>query len=102
MLARMTNPSGLRAAVERRSAVFLVFLQQLPRWVLLAVAAGLLLIGMIGNGWPGAVALLLLAVFLGWFAYLSWPALDVPFRLMRVAAVGVLVAFAAGHIVGQF
>jgi apolipoprotein N-acyltransferase len=94
--------AGLRASVERRSAVLLVFLHQLPRWVLLVVAGVLLVLGMAGTGWPGAIALLLLAAFLGWFAYLSWPATQVPGRALRVGALAVLVAFAAGHIAGQF
>jgi hypothetical protein len=62
----------------------------------------LLVIGMVVTGWPGALALLVLAVFLGWFAYLSWPNLDLSGRLLRLAALIVLLIFVAGHLVGQF
>jgi hypothetical protein len=61
----------------------------------------LLLVGMLVIGWPGALALLVLALFLGWFAYLSWPSLDLSGRLLRVAALAVLLLFATGHLVGQ-
>jgi hypothetical protein len=43
-----------------------------------------------------------LAVFLGWLAYLSWPSLDLSGRLLRLASLAVLLIFAAGHLVGQF
>jgi Family of unknown function (DUF6703) len=80
----------------------MVYLHQLPRWALPLAMGALLLIGMLATGWAGALALLVLAVFLGWLAYLSWPGLDLSGRLLRLAAVAVLLIFAAGHVVGQF
>ncbi|MCW2914062.1 MAG: hypothetical protein JWN52_2130 [Actinomycetia bacterium] len=80
----------------------MVYLHHLPRWALPLTMGILLLIGMVATGWLGALPLLLLAVFLGWFAYLSWPSLDLPGRLLRLAALAVLLLFAAGHLVGQF
>ncbi|MCW2883782.1 MAG: hypothetical protein QOE54_3951 [Streptosporangiaceae bacterium] len=80
----------------------MVYLHQLPRWALPVTMGILLLIGMVVTGWPGALALVVLAVFLGWFAYLSWPSLDPSGRLLRLAALAVLLIFAAGHVVGQF
>jgi hypothetical protein len=80
----------------------MVYLHHLPRWALPLTMGGLLLIGVVVTGWPGGLALLVLAVFLGWFAYLSWPSIDLPGRLLRLAALAVLLLFVAGHFVGQF
>jgi hypothetical protein len=101
----VTNPpatSGLRRAMERWSATPLVFLHQLPRWVLPVALVALLVAGMLGTGWVGAAALLVLAAFLAWLAYLSWPSTPLPGRLLRLAAFIVLALLAAGHAFGRF
>ena len=79
--------SGTRQAVERASARPLVFLHQLPRWVLLLVVLGLLISGFAVPGWVGAIALLLVAILLGWLGYLSWPNINTSGRVLRVLAV---------------
>ncbi len=79
--------SGTRQAVERFSARPLVFLHQLPRWVLLLIVLGLLISGFAVPGWIGAIALLLVSIFLGWLAYLSWPSINASGRVLRVLAV---------------
>lgn len=89
---------SLRDAVERHSATPVVYLHQLPRWVLPMAVAALMLVGLLVRSWIGASALLALAVFLGWFGYLSWPRLDVPGRLLRVGSVVLLLALAAGDL----
>ena len=91
---------GLRRTVERWSATPLVFLHQLPRWVLPLTLIALLLAGMLGTGWVGATAMLMLAALLGWLAYLSWPSTPLPGRLLRLGAVVVLILLAAGHAFG--
>ncbi|MFI0354727.1 DUF6703 family protein [Actinomadura sp. 9N407] len=96
---RPDEPSGMRAAVERWSATPLVYLSRLPRWALLVAIFGLLVAGMAGSGWVGATGLLVLLVLLGWFAYLNWPALGVPGRLLRVVALAAIAAFALDHVV---
>jgi hypothetical protein len=83
--------SETRQAVERFSARPLVFLHQLPRWVLLLVVLGLLISGFAVPGWIGAIALLLVAVLLGWLAYLSWPSINAPGRVLRVIALACMV-----------
>lgn len=100
--APRTDGGGRRAAVERRSATLLVFLHRLPRWILLVMVFAVLAVGMIGTGWLGAAALVVLAAFLAWFGYLNWPALDPSGRLLRIAGVTVLLIFALGHIRGSF
>ena len=78
--------SETRQAVERFSARPLVFLTQLPRWVLLLIVLGLLISGFAVPGLIGAAALLLVAVLLGWLAYLSWPSINTSGRAGRVVA----------------
>ena len=78
--------------MERRSAAQLVFLRQMPAWVLPFVMAALRIAGLAVHGWLGAAALCLVAGFVGWLGYLSWPALTMPGRIGRV----VLVACALG------
>lgn len=79
------TPGGgkVRRSVERRSAVLLVFLHQTPRWVVPLLIAALFLAGVFVPGVAGAALLVLLAVFLGWLSYLSWPALSGNGRLVR-------------------
>jgi hypothetical protein len=86
--------SETRQAVERFSARALVFLQQLPRWVLLLVVLGLMITGFFVHGVIGAVALLLVGIFLGWLAYLSWPRVNLSGRALRVIAVTCMVVLA--------
>jgi O-antigen ligase len=87
--------SGARQAAEQRSAVPLLYLRQLPRWVLPVVLAALLVTGLAVRGWGGAVALCVVAAFLSWLAFLSWPALAGRGRLGRVVTVAALLALAA-------
>lgn len=102
METRGERATGLRAAVERRSATAVVFLHRMPRWILLVAVFVLLVIGMAGTGWVAAAGLLVLAAALGWFASLNWPALDGSGRVLRLAALAVLVGFALGRGIGRF
>lgn len=86
--------SGLRQAVERRAAAPLVFLYQLPRWIVPVALLLVLFAGFGLPGWAGAAALLVLAAVLGGFAYLSWPDLAARGRLLRAAAVVLLIVLA--------
>lgn len=85
--------TGLRREVERRSAASLVYLHQLPRWVLPLVLVAVLITGFAVPGWGGAAAFAVLAALLGWFSYLSWPSLTGTTRLLRAVVItAVLVA----------
>jgi hypothetical protein len=88
------DPSPARASFEQRSATPLLWLHQLPRWLLPALAVALLVIGFALPGWGGAIALLAVAALLGWLAAVSWPRLSAQGRLLRAAAVAVIVAIA--------
>ncbi|GIH29138.1 hypothetical protein Aph01nite_74480 [Acrocarpospora phusangensis] len=77
--------TGFRRAVEQRSATVLVFLYQLPRWVVPLVLVGLLLTGFVVADWRGGLAVLPVLGFVAWLGYMSWPSLRIGGRLLRVA-----------------
>jgi hypothetical protein len=84
----------LRQSVERRAAAPLAFLYQQPRWVVPAALLLVLIAGFALPGWGGGAALLVLAAVLGAFAYLSWPNLAARGRLLRGAALVVMIVLA--------
>lgn len=86
--------SPARQALENRSATYLLWLHQLPRWLLPVLAAGLLVTGFAVGGVGGALALAGLAVALGWLAAVSWPRLSAQGRMLRVLVIGAVVAIA--------
>jgi hypothetical protein len=73
----------------------LIYLRQLPSWLVPLVITALFVVGLAVRGWAGAVALCVVAAFVAWLAYLSWPALAARGRLGRVLAAAVLVGLAA-------
>ncbi|HEX4817023.1 MAG TPA: DUF6703 family protein [Nonomuraea sp.] len=78
--------TGLRKAVERRSAVPMTYLfTQVPRWLPPVALVVLLLAGFAVTGPLGGVAALAVLAFVVWLAYLSWPSLGAGGKLMRVA-----------------
>jgi len=84
----------MRTHIEKHSAVTLHFLRQLPSATVPIAIALLFVAGIAVRGAVGSVCLLLLAVFLGWLAYLSWPKLDPRGRSLRLLALVVLGALA--------
>src|SRR5262249_58589712 len=58
------DPSPARASFEQRSATPLLWLHQLPRWLLPVLGVGLLVIGFALTGWGGGIPPLLLGAFL--------------------------------------
>jgi hypothetical protein len=86
--------SASRQAVERSSARPLMFLSQLPWWLPLIVVLALMITGFVVRGPIGAVALVLVAAFLVWLAYISWPRVNTRGRVLRIAAVGCMLAAA--------
>jgi uncharacterized protein DUF6703 len=84
-----------RQAVEQRSATPLLWLHQLPVWVLPVLAIGLMVAGFAVKGIGGAIALVALALILCWLAAVSWPRLSAQSRLLRVVVVGAVLAAAA-------
>jgi len=87
--------SPARQTLEHRSATSLLWLHQLPTWLLPVLAVVLLVAGLAVGGVGGAAVLCGLAAVLGWLAALSWPRLSAQGRLFRVAVIcGVLAAAA--------
>lgn len=82
-----------KSALRRQSAVFLVYVHQMPRWVPLIVLPALLIAGLAVSGPGGAIALVLLALIV-WFLFMSTPARNPAHRLIRVLVPLVIVAVA--------
>ncbi|MQA98339.1 MAG: hypothetical protein GEV11_28455 [Streptosporangiales bacterium] len=91
--------TGARAAVERRSATPLLYLHQMPRWVMPVLLAALMLAGLAARGPVGALALTLVAAFLGWLGYLSWPSLTPGKRAIRLITTVALLGLAVVQLV---
>jgi hypothetical protein len=83
-----------RQALEHRSATSMLWLHQLPTWLLPVLAAALLVAGLAIGSVGGAIALVGLAVVLGWLAAVSWPRLSAQGRLLRAVVIGGVLAFA--------
>lgn len=74
----------LRAAVEKRSAPVLVLLSQQHRALVPLVSVLLLLGGLALPAAIGVICLAVLATFVGWLTYLSWPAVVSQARVVRL------------------
>lgn len=87
--------SPTRRIVENRSAMPLLWLRQLPVWLAPSLLAVLLITGLAVRGPGGAAALLAVAALLTWLAAVSWLRLAAGGRLLRAAAIAVVIAVAA-------
>lgn len=88
----------VRHTVERRGAVWLLYLARFPKWAIAALVAALFLAGVLAPGVPGAVAAAVLAALLVGLAYVTWPAVSASGRVMRVLVIAALLALAAGKL----
>ncbi|WP_460358457.1 DUF6703 family protein [Actinoallomurus acanthiterrae] len=79
----MRDDGSVGSNLQKRSAVFFVYLHQLPRWVPLVVLPALLIAGLAVPGVAGGILLAVLA-FLLWFAFLAAPARSPSHRVVRV------------------
>jgi hypothetical protein len=87
-----------KSSIRRRSAVFLVYVNQLPRWVPLVLLPALLIAGLALPGVAGAVVLVLLA-FVVWFLFMAAPARNPAHRAIRFAVPLVLLAIGIAKLV---
>ena len=72
----------------------LLFLRQMPRWLLPGLLAVLMVVGLVLHGIGAALALAIIALVLSWLAALSWPRLTPGGRLGRSAVIAVVVVVA--------
>jgi hypothetical protein len=85
--------------IQRHSAVFFVYLHQLPRWVPLVVLPALLIAGLALPGPVGAALLAVLALLV-WFTFMAAPARSASHRAIRLVVPIILVLIAVGKIAG--
>lgn len=91
-------PRGEHRPVGPRSAAVLAALLRAPRWVLVFGVIVFLLGGVFAPGLPGAALILVVTALVGWLAWLGWSATAPGGRLVRLAAVAVLLAVAASKL----
>jgi hypothetical protein len=87
-----------KSSIRRQSAVFLVYVHQLPRWVPLVLLPALLIAGLALPGVLGAVALMLLALVV-WFLFMASPARNPAHRVIRLAVPLILLAIGIAKLV---
>lgn len=86
------QPGSLRSSVERVSRPVLLRLTALPRAVPFLTLLALLVVGLLVGGVLGVVTTAVVAGFVGWLMYLSWPRLTRPEKLGRLAVLVVALA----------
>jgi hypothetical protein len=86
---------SVRRSVEKRSAPLLVLLHTQNKAIVPLLSVLLLIGGFALPGPIGLVCLLVLAAFVCWLTYLSWPVIVAPARAVRVATVGLILAVGA-------
>ena len=85
------TPSPARREVARLSAPLLAWLSVRPKLLLPLVSVALLIAGLALPPPVGVPLLVLLLLIVGWLVYLSWPVIEGPARLIRLALLGLLV-----------
>jgi hypothetical protein len=98
---RRSRPfGGGRDRVNVRSYTVLRRLHALPRWVVPLATAVLVFVGLYSGALIGGLCLLVVAGFLGWLVYLSWPRLGRGARLVRLLVLGLVVGSALARLSG--
>ena len=89
----------LRTTVEKRSGPVLVLLSRQHKALVPLISVALLLCGLALPVPVGVPCLVVLAAFVGWLTYLSWPAIVGQARATRVAVLGLVVVATVGRLV---
>jgi hypothetical protein len=98
----MSTPSSpLRQRITKISYPYVAKLHAAPKLTLPGITLVLALAGAFAPVTIGVVALVLLALLLGWLAFLSWPAVTTGPRFLRVFAVVLVLLFAVSRIAGR-
>ena len=95
----MSTPSSpLRQRITKVSYPYVAKLHAAPKLTLPAIALVLALVGAFAPAAVGTPALVLLALLLGWLAFLSWPAVTTGPRFLRIFSILVILLFAVSRI----
>jgi hypothetical protein len=91
----MTPDAGpVRALVERRSALVVIWLAHVPRAIPPLAIVVVFLTGLVLPGVAGAVLLLVTVVAMGLLSYLAWPSVPARLRMIRLAILLAMLGFA--------
>ena len=91
------NATPFRRAVERRSAIVVLFLRGLPKALPALIVLGILAGGLALSGPLGVLCYALSVLILTWLVYLSWPALSPVGRTIRIAVISAVVVMVGGR-----
>jgi hypothetical protein len=91
----MTPDAGpVRARIERRSALVVIWLAHVPRLVPPLVVVVVFFAGLVLPGVTGAVLLLVTVAMMGMLSYLAWPSVPAQLRVFRLVVLLALFGFA--------
>lgn len=90
-----SRPSSFRQQVEVTTRPLLLRLHALPRPLVPLVTVVLIAVGVFAPLPVAMVALGLVLVFVGWIAYLSWPAVPASGRVVRLLMIGLVAVLGA-------
>ncbi len=94
------QPPGAREAVNQRSRGVLVKLSHLPALVVPGLVLVLMVVGLSAPLPVALPALALIAVFVAWLAYISWPILRTRGRFTRGLMLGIVLGSAVARVQG--
>ncbi|GAA0588892.1 hypothetical protein GCM10009534_23870 [Kribbella sandramycini] len=92
--------SPLRQRITKISYPYVARLHAAPKLTLPAITFVLAIVGVFAPVPVGIPALILLALVLGWLAFLSWPAVAGGAKFLRVFSILVILLFAVSRIAG--
>jgi hypothetical protein len=90
--------SPLRQRITKVSYPYVARLHSMPKLTLPGITLVLALVGVFAPIVVGVPALILLALLLGWLAFLSWPAVTTGARLLRIFSILVILLFAVSRL----
>ncbi|GAA3086254.1 hypothetical protein JOF29_007677 [Kribbella aluminosa] len=95
----MSTPSSpLRQRITKASYPYVARLHAAPKLTLPGITLVLALAGVFAPVAVGVPALLLLALLLGWLAFLSWPAVTGGPKFLRIFSILIIALFAVSRI----
>ena len=96
----MAASDSTRDRIESASLRPLAVLKRVPAWLVFVVVLGAVVGGLLLDGIASAALLGVVGLLLGWLAFLSWPALAPPARLLRVATALLVLGVAGSRLLG--